>query len=226
MAASKNFREIIRQYHVETHVGDDKLFVLGVQSDPSWFLDLALGSADEPAGWDVATVIDAPYTHEYTLRLLLLVLARLRGDNPTLGWLYLNLVDPDNPGLRALNDPDRFNIAAVSAVENQESSSLPLIHLALCLSGSRWRPGACRDNHVVDWIDSERLHIVQLRIGTGDYADRRNVSVAIPGEYQDLLMIRDIAFVMHRIHVEPVYLSFQPRVGALDDPNGRFFALS
>jgi len=125
-----------------------------------------------------------------------------------------------------LDDPDRFDITAVGALENQEGSPLTLIHWATSLSGSRWRPGARGDNHVVDWIDSERLHIVQLRIGTSDNADRRNVSVAIPGEYQDLVMIGNVNFVVHRIHIQPVHLSFQPRIGALDDSNGGFFALS
>src|SRR5262249_52267872 len=45
----ENLGEIIRQHRVEAHVGDDELFVFGVQSHSSRFLDLALRSADEPA---------------------------------------------------------------------------------------------------------------------------------------------------------------------------------
>src|SRR5262249_4746699 len=87
----KNFREIIRQYLVEAHVGDDELLVLGVQSDTPRFFDLALRSADEPAWWSVTAIIDTPDTDEDTFRFLFLVFSRLRGNNPTLGRLHLNL---------------------------------------------------------------------------------------------------------------------------------------
>jgi hypothetical protein len=55
----KNFREIIRQHLVEAHIRDDELLVLRVQSNTPRFFDLALGSADEPAGWHIATIVDA-----------------------------------------------------------------------------------------------------------------------------------------------------------------------
>src|SRR5262249_32847505 len=56
----KNFGEIIRQYLVEAHISDDEFFVLRVQSDTPRFFDLALGPTDEPAWWNVATIIDTP----------------------------------------------------------------------------------------------------------------------------------------------------------------------
>src|SRR5947199_1068368 len=150
----KNFREIIRQYLIEAHVGDDELFLLGVQSDTPRFLDLALGSADEPAWWSVATIIDTPDTDEDTFRFLFLVLSRLRSDNPTLRRLHLNLVDPDNPRLRALDDANGFDITAIGAIEDQKDSAIDLIRLVPVLSRRGGRPGACSDNHGVDWIHS------------------------------------------------------------------------
>src|SRR3990167_4287072 len=117
---SENFRKVIGQNRVPSHIGHNEFFVFGVQGHSPRLLDQAFRPANFPARRNIPVVVNAPNADKRIFRLGNRHLGRLRRDDPPPWRINLKLLGNKETCLGSLDYGARLYISAVGTIKDEK----------------------------------------------------------------------------------------------------------